>query len=121
LNDAATVVLGRYTDRRDVVVGTIVSGRPAELPGVDRMMGLFINAVPVRHRWQAETTWAEAVRALHEAARDAEPHHHYPLARMQEDHPSLDRLFDHLVVYENYPMDEALREHGSLGGLGIRD
>ena len=121
LNTAATVVLGRYTGRRDVVVGSIVSGRPAELPGVERMMGLFINAVPVRHRWAGETTWTEAARSLHDAARMAEPFHHYPLARMQEDHGELEALFDHLVVFENYPMDEALRDSGQLGELGISD
>ena len=121
LNAAATVALGRYAGRRDVVVGSIVSGRPAELPGVERMMGLFINAVPVRHRWDESTTWAAATRALHAAAREAEPHHHYALARMQEDHGALETLFDHLVVYENYPMDEALRDSGQLGELGIRD
>ncbi len=121
LQVAATVVLGRYTDRRDVVVGSIVSGRPAELPQVDAMMGLFINAVPVRHRWEADTTWTQAVGHLLDAARESAPHEHYPLARMQEDHPSLDRLFDHLVVYENYPMDEALRQQGDLGQVGIAD
>ena len=46
---AWTVVLSRLTDRRDVVFGTIVSGRPEQLPGVDTMVGLFINAVPVVH------------------------------------------------------------------------
>jgi mycobactin peptide synthetase MbtF len=46
---AWTIVLARLTDRRDVVFGTIVSGRPERLPGVETMVGLFINAVPVVH------------------------------------------------------------------------
>ncbi|EUA18373.1 condensation domain protein [Mycobacterium xenopi 3993] len=47
LQFAWSVVLGRLTDRRDVAFGTVVSGRPQELAGVETMVGLFINTVPV--------------------------------------------------------------------------
>ena len=33
-----------------VVFGATVSGRPAEVPGVESMVGLFINTLPVRAR-----------------------------------------------------------------------
>ena len=42
------VLLGRLTGRDDVVFGVTVSGRPPELDGVERMVGLFINTVPLR-------------------------------------------------------------------------
>ena len=121
LSTAASVMLGRYTNQRDVVVGAVVSGRPAEVAGIDEMMGLFINTIPVRLRWDDATTWSDVLRAHEATSREAEPHHHYPLARIQEDHASLKSLFDHLVVYENYPMDEALRDRGELDELSIRD
>ncbi len=119
LTTAASVMLGRYTNQHDVVVGSVVSGRPAEVPGIEEMMGLFINTVPVRSRWDDRTTWIEILRQRGADAREAEPHHHYPLARIQDDHASLETLFDHLVIYENYPMDEALRDRGELDELGI--
>ena len=50
---AWAVVLSRLTDRSDVVFGVTVSGRPAELAGVETMIGLFINTVPLRVRLDA--------------------------------------------------------------------
>ncbi|MCE0445824.1 condensation domain-containing protein [Streptomyces tricolor] len=44
------LLLSRYGGGDDVVFGTTVSGRPAELPGVTSMMGLFINTRPTRVR-----------------------------------------------------------------------
>ena len=45
---AWAVLLGRLTDRDDVVFGTVVSGRPERLTGVETMVGLFINTLPLR-------------------------------------------------------------------------
>ena len=45
---AWALVLASLTGRTDVVFGATVSGRPAELPGVETMVGLFINTLPVR-------------------------------------------------------------------------
>ena len=49
-------VLSRLTDRRDVVFGAVVSGRPEHLAGVEGMVGLFINTVPVVHRFAGTDT-----------------------------------------------------------------
>src|SRR5204863_8432953 len=43
---AWALLLARYSGERDVVFGTTVAGRPAELPGVESMIGMFINTVP---------------------------------------------------------------------------
>jgi len=59
LQFAWALVLGRLTDRDDVVFGTTVSGRPDSLTGVETMIGLFINAVPVRVRLDGDGTAAE--------------------------------------------------------------
>jgi non-ribosomal peptide synthase protein (TIGR01720 family) len=45
------VLLGRLTNTHDVVFGTTVAGRPPQLPGIETMVGLFINTLPVRLRW----------------------------------------------------------------------
>ncbi|MGY2063628.1 condensation domain-containing protein, partial [Nocardia gipuzkoensis] len=43
-----TLVLAEHLGRTDVVFGTVVSGRPAELPEVENTVGLFSNTIPVR-------------------------------------------------------------------------
>ncbi|MGJ3561527.1 condensation domain-containing protein [Streptomyces sp. INA 01156] len=50
LQGAWAVVLGRLTGRDDVVFGGTVSGWPPQVPGVESMIGLFINTLPVRVR-----------------------------------------------------------------------
>ena len=45
---AWAILLGRLTGRDDVVFGVTVAGRPPEIAGIERMVGLFINTVPLR-------------------------------------------------------------------------
>ena len=56
------VVLGRYNGTQDVVFGSVVSGRPADIVGVESMIGLFINTIPVRVSWKAEQRLATCWR-----------------------------------------------------------
>ncbi|MEU5691912.1 non-ribosomal peptide synthase/polyketide synthase [Actinosynnema sp. NPDC020468] len=93
-----SLVLGGLTGRTDVVFGTTVSGRPPQLPGVEDMVGLFINTVPVRVRLRlAESVADLAVRVQAEQSALLD-HQHVGLAEIGE-------LFDTLAVYENYPFD----------------
>nr|QEO73684.1 AMP-dependent synthetase and ligase [uncultured bacterium] len=97
-------VLGRLTGKSDVVFGTTVSGRPADLSGVESMVGLFVNTVPVRVRldpWSPAGAALDAVQA--EQARLFD-HHHLPLAEIQRI-AAVGELFDTLLVFENYPLD----------------
>src|SRR5215216_1016254 len=52
---AWALLLSRYSGKRDVVFGSTVSGRPAELAGVETMVGLFINTLPLRVEVSPET------------------------------------------------------------------
>jgi mycobactin peptide synthetase MbtF len=112
---AWAVVLSRLTDRRDVVFGTIVSGRPEQLPGVDTMVGLFINAVPVVHRVsRAESVIEQCVRLQRElsALRDIG---YLSLSEIQREH-GRGALFDSMFVFENAPIEDAIREVTEPGG-----
>jgi mycobactin peptide synthetase MbtF len=112
---AWAVVLSRLTDRRDVVFGTIVSGRPEQLPGVDAMVGLFINAVPVVHRVsRTESVIEHCVRLQRElsALRDVG---YLSLSEIQREH-GRGALFDSMFVFENAPIDDAIREVTEPGG-----
>ena len=105
---AWTVVLGRLTDREDVVFGTIVSGRPERLTGVESMVGLFINAVPVvHHLGSGASVVAQCARLQRElsAMRDIG---HLSLSAIQREH-GRGTLFDTLFVFENAPIEDAIR------------
>ncbi|GGZ25562.1 amino acid adenylation domain-containing protein [Streptomyces poonensis] len=99
------VLLGRLTGRTDVVFGATVSGRPAEIAGVESMVGLFINTLPVRVRIDHGASWAELLSAVQRQQTALLDHHHLPLSAVQETTKVSGELFDTLVVFENYPLD----------------
>ncbi|MFG2132154.1 amino acid adenylation domain-containing protein [Streptomyces sp. NPDC048751] len=98
------LVLGSLTGRDDVVFGETVSGRPPELPGVERMVGLFINTLPVRLRLDAALSLGDQVRRLQEAQADLLAHKHLGLAEIQQLHGG-GQLFDAITIFANYPID----------------
>ena len=98
------ILLGALTGRDDVVFGATVSGRPAELSGVESMIGLFINTVPVRMALRREEPLREALRRLQEEQSRLLDAQHVGLAEIHR-LSGMDTLFDTLVVYENYPLD----------------
>ena len=98
------VLLGRYNDRDDVVFGSIVSGRPGELPGVEEMVGLFICAVPVRVNPKSDLRFSQLIRLVQDDALAALPHQHLPLVEIQSLSGLGRNLFDHMFIFENYPL-----------------
>ncbi len=104
LQSAFAQLLCQLTGQRDVVFGTAVSGRPAELPGADSMVGLLINTVPVRGRITTATTTADLLDQLHRAHNDTLEHQHLALSEIHRI-TGHDQLFDAMFAYENYPID----------------
>ncbi len=105
---AWALVLAAFTGKRDIVFGAVVSGRPAEIEGIETMVGLFINAIPVRVRFDGAGTFVALAGQLQELALQSEPHHHFPLADIQAGHPLRQSLLDHVMGFENYPMSSQL-------------
>ena len=98
------LLLARLTGRDDVVFGMTVSGRSPEIPGVERMVGLLVNTVPVRVRLHpAESLAAFLIRLQEEQSRLAEVHF-LGLPDIQRA-AGLGELFDAAYVFENYPLD----------------
>jgi len=112
---AWAIVLARHANRRQAAFGVTVAGRPAELPGSAAIQGLFINSLPLWVDVPADQPlgdWLRALQANNVALRQAE---HTPLPSIQQwAGASFGTLFDSLLVFENYPVDPALRD-GSLG------
>ncbi|MFN8596435.1 MAG: amino acid adenylation domain-containing protein [Anaerolineae bacterium] len=108
---AWALLLHRYSGDSDVVFGATVSGRPADLPGVESMLGVFINTLPVRARITADQpvlSWLIDLQAQQVEMRQYE---YSPLVDVQgwSDVPRGQSLFNSILVFENYPVDEAVR------------
>ncbi|MEV8449397.1 amino acid adenylation domain-containing protein [Streptomyces parvus] len=108
-----SLVLADMTGRQDIVSGTTVSGRPAELAGAASMVGLFINTLPVRVRVRHEETLAELVRRTADEQAALLAHHHVALARIQKLTDTGGPLFDTLFVFENYLVDTGAEEQAA--------
>ncbi|MBP5100530.1 non-ribosomal peptide synthetase, partial [Pseudomonas protegens] len=105
------LLLQRCTGQESVVFGATVAGRPAELKGIEQQVGLFINTLPVVATPRPDMTvsqWLQAVQNRNLALRDYE---YTPLYEVQR-WAGLggDALFDNILVFENYPVSEALEK-----------
>ena len=100
------LVAGGLTGRDDVVFGAVVAGRPPELPGVETMLGLFINTVPVRVQLEPQLTAEQLWARVQDQQSALLAYHYLGLAQIQRA-AGPGAIFDSLVVYENYPRDPA--------------
>ncbi|MFF7841495.1 amino acid adenylation domain-containing protein [Streptomyces ossamyceticus] len=120
---AWAVVLGRLTNRGDVVFGATVSGRPPTVTDVDSMVGLFINTLPVRVEYGPGDTLADLLTGLQRRQAALLDHHHHGLSEIHRT-TGLSTLFDTLVVFESFPVDkEGIDSANSAAGIaftGIR-
>ena len=99
---AWAAILSVLTDRRDVVFGVTVSGRPGELAGVESMVGLFINTVPLRVRLDPLRRVGEQCLALQRDAAELREHSYLSHTELRA-LGGVGELFDSLLVYENFP------------------
>jgi amino acid adenylation domain-containing protein len=110
-------LLTQQTQSSDVLFGTVVSGRPETIAGIDRAVGLFINTRPIRFLTEGCHTVGELLKRVTQDAVASRPHESLTLAEIQSLSalPSDQPIFDSLLVFENYPMDERFRGEGAEG------
>ncbi|WP_280282113.1 non-ribosomal peptide synthetase [Pseudomonas sp. BN415] len=105
------LLLQRYTGQRCVAFGATVSGRPAQLPGSQDTLGLFINTLPIVQAPRPEQLlgdWLRDLQAYNLAARE---HEYTPLSQIQRwAGRGGQALFDSILVFENQPVDRLLAE-----------
>ena len=110
------LTLKRFTGRSTVSFGVTVAGRPPEMPGVETALGLFINTIPVVASIPPNSPVGDWLRALQTESLTLRDHEHAPLAEIQRWANRGGRaLFDNLLVFENYPVDRALRSAETAG------
>ncbi|RVW00669.1 non-ribosomal peptide synthase/polyketide synthase [Rhodococcus xishaensis] len=103
IHGAWGMLLARLTGRRDVLFGSTVSGRGGDLPGIEAMVGLFINTVPARLRLSTEETPAEILSRWQSEQSGLLDHQYVGLGELRR-LTGLQELFETLVVVENYPI-----------------
>ncbi|WP_369217676.1 condensation domain-containing protein, partial [Streptomyces flavofungini] len=112
LNTVAQVawglVLRRLTGRDDVLFGMTVSGRTADVEGIESMVGLLINTLPARVRTDPADSIADVLERVQDAQLDLFEHHHLGLTEIQR-RAGFGSLFDTTTAFENYPTAGALR------------
>lgn len=99
------LLLSRYSGRKDVVFGTVVSGRPPELDGAESMVGLFINTLPTRARVEVRAAAIEWLRGFQTEQAEGRRYEYSPLALVQgwSDVERGTPLFESIVAFENFP------------------
>ncbi|HED09977.1 MAG TPA: amino acid adenylation domain-containing protein [Caldithrix abyssi] len=115
MQGAWALVQAIYNRSDDVVFGATVSGRPAEIPGIETMVGLFINTLPVRARINYADSLQNFLKQLHAEQNEARAWEFTPLVEIQKaSELSADQpLFETLFVFENYPVGETMQQQKS--------
>ncbi len=113
------VILQKYNNTNDVSFGLVVSGRHAEVIGVNSMVGLFINTVPIRIKSTKGQLFKELVELTQNNSFDINKYDYYSLAKIQSQVDSKENLISHIFAFENYPESEKVNnvetlKHGEL-------
>src|SRR5207302_7858232 len=101
-----------YSGQAEGLFGMVVAGREAELVGVESLIGLCINTIPVRialHPQEPVETW---LRQLHEQLATLQRYSYYPLWQIQglSELGAGQSLFQSILTFENYPIEQTLQQ-----------
>ncbi|MDR9754671.1 amino acid adenylation domain-containing protein [Pseudomonas sp. SZMC_28357] len=111
------LLLQRHSGQRSVAFGATVAGRPTGLAGAQDMLGLFINTLPVIQTLDPQQALGDWLRELQDYNLNVRDYEHTPLSDIQRwAGQGGQGLFDSIIVFENHPVDRALRggEEGEL-------
>ncbi|PGV75242.1 non-ribosomal peptide synthetase [Bacillus cereus] len=100
------VLLQKYNNTQDVVFGSVVSGRPEEIPGIETMIGLFINTIPIRVRNEKDMNFMELMKSVQKSAIESKLYDTYPLYEIQLKTEQKQGLIHHIMLFENYPVKQ---------------
>ncbi len=112
---AWALLLSRHSGEEDVVFGATVAGRPTVIPGIEQMVGLFINTLPVRIRINQDQPLLEWLRDIQTQQSEARAYEHSPLVQVQSWSavPRGTPLFESLLAFENFPRQNRTQQPAS--------
>ncbi|WP_432774041.1 non-ribosomal peptide synthase/polyketide synthase [Brevibacillus gelatini] len=109
------ILASKYKNTEDVVFGSVVSGRPPQIQGIESMVGLFINTIPTRVQTNKQQTFSELLQAVQKQALASAAYDYAPLYEIQSTNVLKQELIDHLVTFENYPDNSMKHLEEALG------
>lgn len=106
---AWAILLSRMSGEPDVIFGGTVAGRPADLPGSEKMIGIFINTLPIRVRVNSNESLLACLKRLQHEQAESRQYEYSPLVQVQgwSEVPRDQALFESILVFENYPVQRA--------------
>jgi non-ribosomal peptide synthetase component F len=119
IQGAWALLLSRYSGQDDVVFGVTVSGRPPELAGVESMVGMFINVLPLRVLVREESGLVPWLRALQATMIELRQFESIPPSRIRawSEVPPGSPLFESIVIVQNLPFVDSLQERANRLGI----
>lgn len=118
---AWAILLSVYSGEIDLMYGATGAGRPAELPGVEEMVGLFINTIPVRVQIEKQSAVLPWLKVFQQEQVELRQYEYTPLVDLHKwsQLPQGESLFRYLYVFENYPLGEIDQKH--FGQLELKE
>ncbi len=101
-----SILLQRYNNTGDVVFGAVVSGRPTEIDNIENIVGLFINTIPVRVKGNTDQSFFTFIKKFQEKEILTKLYEYLSLADIQNLTFLKRDLFDHILVFDNFPVSE---------------
>ncbi|MBE6052206.1 MAG: amino acid adenylation domain-containing protein [Clostridium sp.] len=98
------ILLSKYCNSSDIVFGSVISGRSGDFEGIENMVGLFINTIPIRVNLNNETNFKDIVTKMQKDQVQNEKFSYYPLIKIQRDNNIETDLIDTIIAFENYPL-----------------
>ncbi|GAB5525200.1 MAG: surfactin non-ribosomal peptide synthetase SrfAB [Roseivirga sp.] len=113
---AWSVLLARYNHTSDIMFGAVVSGRSTEVNGIESMVGLFINTIPVRIKLNENVAVSELLKDIQQDTLNSVDHQYHPLSEIKALKESESDLFDHILTFENVPTGQKTNSEADKDG-----
>lgn len=111
IQGAWAFLLSRYSGQEEVVYGCTVSGRPPELAKAESIVGMLVNTLPVRVKVDPQQPLLNWFKQLQAQLIEMRQYEYTSLVDIQawSQIPRGLPLFDSIVVFENLPTPESLK------------
>ncbi|MGL5149892.1 MAG: condensation domain-containing protein, partial [Clostridium sp.] len=112
------ILMEKYTSSNDIVFGSVVSGRPPEIDGIEDMVGVFINTIPVRARVD-NNSFIDILKKCQKDKNDSMSYEYSSISEIYSRTELKQNIIDHIIVFENYPVDEGIKSMKNCSDLGL--
>jgi amino acid adenylation domain-containing protein/non-ribosomal peptide synthase protein (TIGR01720 family) len=118
---AWATVLCAFQQTQDPIFGVTVAGRPAEIPNVDSVVGMFLNSIPIRIRVPVSMQLGAWLREVHQQFVEYDAHSFLSLRKLKKLVPESEtrEIFDSLLVIENAPFGPEVRAEATMAGIAF--